>query len=173
MLKERILSIKKRFGRTRREIKRDILLCAFIETPAAFFALEEILEECDHINIGTNDLLSLVYARSRQLVRTSNSEDFLQPPTLMVLRSIISRAHKKGRKVTICGEIAASPKFLPILVGMEVDNISVELKRYTPVRSLLYKLDPDRCRRLVLRLEKLKTKKDIIRELSSFGVSNI
>ncbi len=173
MLKEQILSIKKRSSRTRREIKRDIPLCAFIETPAAFFALEEILKECDYINIGTNDLLSLVYARSRQLVRTSNSEDFLQPPTIEILRSIISRVHKKGKKVTLCGGIAASPKFLPILVGMEVDNISVELKRYASTRSRLYKLDPDRCKRLVLRLEKLKAKKDIIRKLSSFGVSNI
>ena len=168
MLKKRILSIKKRSGRTLKDTKRDIPLCAFIETPAAFFALEEIIEECDYINIGTNDLLSLVYARSRQLIRTSNSEDFLQPPTLMILRSIISRTHKKGKKVTLCGEIAASPRFLPILIGMEVDNISVELKSYASVRSRLYKLDPGRCKRLVLRLEKLKVKKDIIRELSSF-----
>lgn len=172
MLKEQIMEITKRLGRTREAIKRDIPLCAFIETPAAVFALEEILDECNYINIGTNDLLSLVYARSRQLVRTSNSKDFLQPPTIEILRSIIDRAHKKCKKVTLCGGIAANPKFLPILVGMRVDNISVELKRYARVRSLLYELDPERCRRLVLRLEKLRTKKDIIRELCSFGVSN-
>jgi len=173
MQREHILKMTKRLDRTHRAVKRDIPLCAFIETPAAVFALEEILDECDYINIGTNDLLSLVYARSRQLIRTSNSEDFLQPPTLMILRSIIDRANKKGKKVTLCGGIAASPKFLPILIGMGIDNISVELKSYTRVRSLLYKLDPERCRRLVLRLEKLKAKKDIIRELSSFGVSGI
>lgn len=173
MLKEQILKITKRLSRTRRTIKKDIPLCAFIETPAAVYALEGILDECDYINIGTNDLLSLVYARSRQLIRTSNSEDFLQPPTIEILRSIIDRTHKKGKKVTLCGGIAASPKFLPILVGMGVDNISVELKRYTQVKSLLYELDPERCRRLVLKLEKLRSKKDIVRELSSFGISNI
>lgn len=172
MLKEQIMEITKRLGRTRKAIKRDIPLCAFIETPAAVFALEEILDECNYINIGTNDLLSLVYARSRQLVRTSNSKDFLQPPTIEILSSIIDRAHKKCKKVTLCGGIAANPKFLPILVGMRVDNISVDLKRYARVKSLLYELDPERCRRLVLRLEKLRTKKDIIRELCSFGVSN-
>ena len=172
-LREQVLKIIKNPGRFRRPVKKDIPLCAFIETPAAVFALEEILDACDYINIGTNDLLSLVYARSRQLIRTSNSEDFLQPPTLMVLRSIIDRANKRGKKVTLCGGIAASPKFLPIFVGMGIDSISVELKSYIRTRSILYELDPEKCRKLVLRLEKLKTKKDIIRELCSFGVSNI
>jgi len=143
-----------------------IPICAFIESPAAVYNLAAIADNCDHINVGTNDLFSLIYARSRQVSRPSGSEDYLQPPTIKVLGDIIERSHSKGRKVTICGGMTSSPKFLPILAGLGADSISVELKRYQPVRDLLYRTDTARCRILVERLQKARDKKEIIRELS-------
>ncbi len=162
-LKERISDIR---GNNKNLPQEDIPICAFIESPAAVYSLDAILDNCDHINVGTNDLLSLIYARSRQISRPSGNEDYLQPPTIKVLGDIIERSHSKGRKVTICGGITSSPKFLPILAGLGADSISVELKRYQSVRDFLYRTDPAECGMLVERLKKARDKKEIIRELS-------
>jgi len=167
---EDVISLKERISDIRGENKdlprAGIPICAFIESPAAVYNLDVIADNCDHINVGTNDLLSLIYAQSRQVSRPSGSEDHLQPPTIKVLGDIIEKSHRKGRKVTICGGITSSPKFLPILAGLGADSISVELKRYQPVRELLYRTDTARCRILVERLKKARDKKELIRELS-------
>ena len=131
------------------------------------YALDEILEKCDHISVGTNELLSLVYAESRQLNKASGN-DFLQPPTIKILGDIIEKTHKRNKKVTICGGITSSPKFLPILVGLGADSISIELKRYSFIRDLLCRMDPIECKKLVKKLQKAGTKREIIRRLSSF-----
>jgi phosphoenolpyruvate-protein phosphotransferase (PTS system enzyme I) len=162
-LKERISDIR---GKDEDLPQAGIPICAFIESPAAVYNLDAILDHCDHINVGTNDLFSLIYARSRQVSRPSGSQDYLQPPTIKVLGDIIETSHSKGRKVTICGGMTSGPKFLPILAGLGADSISVELKRYRPVRDLLYRTDTARCRVLVERLKKARDKKEIIRELS-------
>ena len=168
--KNQIISIKDKLKKTDPGISSTIPVSAFIETPAAVFCLDAILEQTDTVNIGTNDLLSLVYAESRHSDQHTGSDDFLQPPTISILSQIIDLSRKKDKKVTVCGSIAASPKFLPILVGMEVDNLSVELKRYEATRAVLSVLNPRDCKKLVLRLKKLTTKKEIINALSIFGI---
>lgn len=150
-----------------------IRLSAFIETPAGVFALDDILDHTDTISIGTNDLLALVYARSRQSNRPYGSDDLLHPITIKLLCQIIEVCHKKNQKVSVCGGIAASPKFLPILVGMRADSISVELKRYREVLNHANKLDPLKCRKLVSVIRKMKTKKEVIDALCSFGTGRI
>ncbi len=167
-IREKVLMIAKESGITSKDLKEYIQLSAFIETPASVFALEGILDKCDSINIGTNDLLSLLYGKSRQLNTISHVEDFLQPPTIKILRNAVRIAHKKGKKVTVCGEMVSSKKFLPILIGLEADIISVEFKKYPSAKSLLYKFEPKKCRNLVRRLAKIETKKEIIGELASF-----
>ena len=168
--KNQIISIKDKLKKTDPGISSTIPVSAFIETPAAVFCLDAILEQTDTVNIGTNDLLSLVYAESRHSDQHTGSDDFLQPPTISILSQIIDLSRKKDKKVTVCGSIAASPKFLPILVGMEVDNLSVELKRYEATRAVLSVLNPRDCKKLVSRLKKLTTKKEIINALSIFGI---
>jgi len=167
-IREKVLTIAKESGINSKDLKKYIHLSAFIETPASVIALEGILDQCDSINIGTNDLLSLFLGISRQLNTIPRVEDFLQPPTIKILMNAISTAHKKGKKVTACGEIVSSQKLLPILIGLETDAISVEFKKYPSVKSLLYRFEPQKCRELVRRLKKIETEKEIIRELTVF-----
>ena len=115
----------------------------------------------------------LVYAGSRQSNRPYISDDLLHPITIRLLCQIIEGGHKKNQKVTVCGGIAASPKFLPILVGMGADGISVELKRYREVLDHTNKMDPVKCWTLVSDIRNMKTKKEIIDALCSFGAGRI
>ena len=171
--KKQILAIQKKLEASDPEIAPPVRLGAFIETPAGVFALDDILDHADTISIGTNDLLTLFYAGSRQSNRPYRSDDLLHPITIRLLNQIIKSVHKKDQKVTVCGGIAASPKFLPILVGMGADGISVELKRYREVLNHANKLDPSKCIKLVSGIRNMKTKKEIIDALCSFGVGRI
>ena len=172
-LKEQILTIQKKLSGADPKNTSPISLDAFIETPAGVYALEDILDHTDTISIGTNDLLALVYGGSRQSSRPQRSDDLLHPITIRLLCQIIEHCHNKNQKVSVCGGIAANPKFLPILVGMRADSISVELKRYREVLDHANKLDPAKCIKLVLDLRKMKTKKEIIDTLCSFGANRI
>ena len=172
-LKEQILSTQKSLAGSGPGIISRVSLCAFIETPAGVYALEDILSHTDTISIGTNDLLTLVYAGSRQSYRPYGSDDLLHPITIKLLCQIIEVCHKKNQKVTVCGGIAANPKFLPILVGMGADGISVELKRYREVLDHTNRMDPVKCKKLVLEIRNMKTKKEIIDVLCSFGAGRI
>ena len=168
-LKNQILSMQKKLAGSDPKVASPVRLGAFIETPAGVYALEDILDHTDTISIGTNDLLTLVYAGSRQSDRPYRSDDLLHPITIKLLCQIIEGCHKKNQKVTVCGGIAASPKFLPILVGMGADGISVELKRYREVLNHTNKMDPAKCEELVSAIRNMKTKKEIIDVLCSFG----
>ena len=172
-LKEQMLTIQKKLSGGDPKNTSPISLDAFIETPAGVYALEDILDHTDTISIGTNDLLALIYGGSRQSSRPQRSDDLLHPITIRLLCQIIEHCHKKNQKVSVCGGIAANPKFLPILVGMRADGISVELKRYREVLNHANKLDPVKCRKLVSGLRKMKTKKEIIDALCSFGAGRI
>ncbi len=172
-LKKQVLSIQKKLASSDPGVASPVSMGAFIETPAGVYALEDILDHTDTISIGTNDLLTLVYAGSRQSNRPYRSDDLLHPITIKLLCQIIDGCHKKNQKVTVCGGIAASPKFLPILVGMEADGISVELKRYREVLNHTNKMDPVKCKELVLDIRNMKTKKEIIDVLCSFGSGRI
>ncbi len=172
-LKEQILTIQKKLSGADPKNTSPVSLDAFIETPAGVYALEDILDHTDTISIGTNDLLALVYGGSRQSSRPQRSDDLLHPITIRLLCQIIEHCHNKKQKVSVCGGIAANPKFLPILVGMRADSISVELKRYREVLDHANKLDPAKCIKLVLDLRKMKTKKEIIDTLCSFGANRI
>jgi phosphoenolpyruvate-protein phosphotransferase (PTS system enzyme I) len=172
-LKEQILSIQKKLSGTDPKNTSPVSLGAFIETPAGVYALEDILDHTDTISIGTNDLLVLVYGGSRQSSRPQRSDDLLHPITIRLLYQIIEHCHKKNQKVSVCGGIATNPKFLPILVGVRADGISVELKRYREVLDHTNKLNPAKCIKLVLDLRKMKTKKEIIDALCSFGADRI
>jgi len=171
--RKQLLSIQRKLAASDPGVASRISLSAFIETPAGVFALDDILDHTDTISIGTNDLLTLVYAGSRQSNRPYRSDDLLHPITIKLLCQIIEACHKKNQKVSVCGGIAASPKFLPILIGMKADSISVELKRYREVLNHANKLEPLKCRKLVSGIRKMKTKKEIIDALCSFGTGRI
>jgi phosphotransferase system HPr (HPr) family protein len=93
---------------------------AMIETPEAALGARAIAEAADFVCVGTNDLASLVLGSER-----TDAKQALDPRVLVEIARIIERAHGCGKKVTICGEVAADPRGARILVGLGVDALSV------------------------------------------------
>jgi phosphoenolpyruvate-protein kinase (PTS system EI component) len=102
---------------------------AMIETPDAVERSEEIAAAADFICIGTNDLFARVTGQVQP--RSSLS---LDPRVLHMIVRVVAAAHQRGRKVSVCGEMASEPHSARILVGLGVDAISVAPGRFARVK---------------------------------------
>jgi len=114
---------------------------AMIETPEAARDADAIAEAADFICIGTNDLAALVLGEERSDVRQA-----LDPRVLVVIRGVVEAAHARGKRVTVCGELAASERGATVLVGLGVDGLSVAPPRLRAAAAALAGLTVDECR---------------------------
>jgi len=114
---------------------------AMIETPGAANAIDEIAAVSDFICIGTNDLASETLGLSRE-----QGPDPLDPRVLAHVRSTVEGAHRAGRKVTVCGEVAADPNGARILIGLGVDGLSVAAAKFSTVKLSLADATLEACR---------------------------
>jgi phosphotransferase system enzyme I (PtsI) len=113
------------------------LLGAMIETPAALFALEEILELVDFLAIGTNDLTQYMLALDRDEAELSEDCTPWHPLVLRAIRHVIKAAAAKNCPVCVCGEEAGEPGFACLLVGLGVRELSLSPGRGARVRHAL------------------------------------
>ena len=95
-----------------------------IETPSAVTICDILAKEVDFFSVGTNDLVQYLLA----VDRVNNQIAYLyEPHHPAVIRSLdhVSRVSKDtGRPITVCGEIAGDPHFLPVLLGLGLDHLS-------------------------------------------------
>ena len=117
-----------------------------IEVPSAGFALGEFAAEADFFSLGTNDLLQYFFAVDRDNTRVATISSAFQPGFLRFLRHIVEEAHRDGRPVGLCGELAEKAEALPALLGLGLDSLSMAGARIAGIKSELAALDFARCR---------------------------
>lgn len=114
------------------QITPKIGLGCMIEVPSAAIISDLLARECDFLSIGTNDLIQFTLAADR----CDHSLNHLYQPThpcvLRLIRHVVIEANRYSVPVSICGEIAANPKFTPLLLGLGIHEISVAA-RYIPL----------------------------------------
>ncbi|MBU2575337.1 MAG: phosphoenolpyruvate--protein phosphotransferase [Elusimicrobia bacterium] len=101
-----------------------------IEIPAAAIILDSLLSEIDFVSIGTNDLVQYILAVDRINQYVSELYEPFHPAVLRIINLVVQTAHKKGKPVSVCGEMASDPYAIPVLVGLGVDMLSVPIKMY-------------------------------------------
>ncbi len=125
-----------------KHLKRGIM----IETPAAVMIAEELAERVDFLSLGTNDLTQYTLAMDRQNPYLQRRYDDHHPAIFRMIRMTAEGAHKKGKKVFICGELAADTAWTERFLQMGIDGFSVVPACILPVRREL-------CRSVVQRPE--------------------
>ena len=122
--KELIAQAKSELDRRGEEYNSSILVGCMIETPAAVAICDLLAEEADFFSIGTNDLVQYLLA----VDRVNNEIAFLyephHPAVLRSLKQVAQVAKERNLPVTVCGEIAGDPHFLPLLMGLGYDSLS-------------------------------------------------
>lgn len=139
-----LLSAKKIISEAKNELtlsgipfKTDIPLGIMVEVPAAALMLDQLLNEIDFVSIGTNDLVQYLLAVDRVNQYVSELYDPYHPSVIRVLNLVIQTAHKKGKKVSVCGEMASDTYGSAILISLGADSLSVPLKMHLKVKEFI------------------------------------
>jgi phosphoenolpyruvate-protein phosphotransferase len=112
-------------------------LGALVETPAAVFAIREILAACDFISIGTNDLTQFILAADRNALALIDDYTVLHPAVLRAIGQVLAAAGESGKPAAICGEAAADPRVACLLVGLGARRLSMSPVSAARVRYAL------------------------------------
>lgn len=100
-------------------------LAVMVEVPAAVFLVGAMANRVDAFSIGTNDLTQYVLAVDRNNIQVTTPYDGLHPAVLDAIRRVVSAAHRHGRPVNVCGELAGDPAGALLLLGFGVDSLSM------------------------------------------------
>ncbi len=127
--------------RLREEIPvSDLQLGIMIEVPSAALIAPVLAKEVDFFSIGTNDLTQYTMAIDRGHPTLSAQADGLHPSVLQLIDMTVRAAHANGKWVGVCGELAADPLAVPILVGLGVDELSVSARSIGEVKACVREL---------------------------------
>ena len=110
---------------------------AMIEVPSAALVMEGLAPLVDFFSIGTNDLVQYTMAADRGNERTAYLYDPLHPGVLKLIKNVIDVAHTAGKRVSVCGEMAAEIEFTLLLVGMRLDELSMSPITIPSVKRLI------------------------------------
>ncbi len=108
-----------------REYSEDIQWGIMVEIPAAAVYADELAKHVDFFSIGTNDLIQYTLAADRMSEKVSYLYNPMHPAVLRLIKMTIDGAHKHGKWVGMCGEMAGDEAAIPTLVEYGLDEFSM------------------------------------------------
>jgi phosphotransferase system enzyme I (PtsP) len=110
---------------------------AMIEVPSAVYLASALSRRLDFLSIGTNDLTQYLLAVDRNNAQVATPYDSLHPAVINAVRQVIEDAHRQGKPVSVCGEMAGEPAAALLLLGMGVDALSMNPSRFAHVKRVI------------------------------------
>jgi phosphotransferase system enzyme I (PtsI) len=118
---------------------------AMVEVPAAALRATQLLERCDFVSIGTNDLAQYAFAADRTESALADLLDIWQPALLDLVAAVADGGRRTGRPVGVCGEAAGDPLLALVLVGLGLTSLSMAPACLPSVRHALSTHTLDEC----------------------------
>lgn len=140
---------------------KDILVGAMAETAAAGVIPDLLAQECDFFSIGTNDLTGYTMCVDRGNPKVAYLYSAYNPAVLRMIRNIITEGRKAGIPVGMCGEAAADPLLIPMLIAFGLDEYSVSPTSVLSTRKTISLWSTDEAKALAEKVMQLKTEKEV------------
>ena len=166
--KEIIEEVKKDLKAKSIKYNENIKIGIMIEIPSSAIMAEEFAKECDFFSIGTNDLIQYTIAVERGNEKVANLYTHFNPAVIRLIKSAIDGAHKNGILCGMCGEAAGDIKFIPLLIGLGLDEFSMNANKILKARKLITSLDYKKCQILADDILKLASTQEIKEKLEKF-----
>jgi len=138
-----------------------IPLGVMIEVPAAAAITDLLAKEVDYLSIGTNDLIQYYLAVDRSNEFVSYLYKPLHPSILRLLKFIIETAHREGKEITVCGEMAADPLCAIALFGLGLNKFSMNPISIPRIKKALRSVEHKTAKRVIQKAMTLKTAQEI------------
>ncbi|MBK7644518.1 MAG: phosphoenolpyruvate--protein phosphotransferase [Planctomycetes bacterium] len=150
-VKARIAEARAELDASGRRYDPALRVGVMLEIPSAVFGICDLASEADFFSIGTNDLLQYFMAVDREDAGVAGLASARHPSFLRLLSKIVADARAAGRWVGMCGEMTRSPRNLPLLVGLGLDEISTAAPEIPGQKAAIANLSFAACRELLER----------------------
>jgi phosphotransferase system enzyme I (PtsI) len=155
--------VKKEFIRAKVPFDRGIKIGAMIEIPSASVTADILAREVDFFSIGTNDLIQYALAVDRINEHVSYLYEPLHPAILRIVRSVVQSARNAGIPLAICGEMASEPAYVLVLLGLGLEEFSMNPIAIPKVKKVLRMAKAIETRSMTERLFQFSTASEIKR----------
>lgn len=167
--KEIIEEVKKELNSKNIKFNENIEVGIMVEIPSSAIMADEFAKECDFFSIGTNDLIQYTIAVERGNEKLTNLYSHYNPAVIRLIKSAIDGAHKNGILCGMCGEAAGDVNFIPLLVGLGLDEFSMNANNILSVRKLITGLNFEECKKLANNVLHLASTEEVKDELENFS----
>jgi phosphoenolpyruvate-protein phosphotransferase (PTS system enzyme I) len=134
-----VASLSREMRRKGMKIPRSIPIGCMIEVPSSALLCDALAKEADFLSVGTNDLVQYVLAADRNNILTTNIYSPAHPSILRLIRMIIASASSFKKPLLLCGESAADPVMIPLLLGLGIREFSVAARNIPLVKHIIRK----------------------------------
>jgi phosphoenolpyruvate-protein phosphotransferase (PTS system enzyme I) len=153
---QELVEVKKFYREVQREMqsegirfREDMPMGIMIEVPSAVITADFLAREVDFFSIGTNDLIQYSLGIDRTNKDVSYLYQPLHPAIVRSIKWVVDSAHRAGIEVCLCGELAADPFCIPVLMGMQVDSISLSPHAIPGIKRIVRQASMEECSALL------------------------
>lgn len=160
---EEIRRVRGMVRRARRQLEEqgkpfgDVAIGLMLEVPAAAISIEALLKVVDFVSIGSNDLVQYLMAADRDNPKVNHLCQPLSPPVLRMLHHVIRACNRAAKPVTLCGEMAGTPRAFVLLFGMGLRSFSMSPAFIPGIKELTSHLTVSQTRRILRHALRLNT----------------
>ena len=160
--------VKKELREKNVPFNENIEIGIMIEVPSAAIMADELAKKCDFFSIGTNDLIQYTLAVERGNEKVASLYTHFHPAVIRLIKYVIDSAHNNGIICGMCGEAAGDSLYIPLLVGLGLDDFSMNANKILESRKLIRSLDYNECEKLAENILNLVHREDIKEMLKNF-----
>lgn len=154
--------IKRQLDKDGIAYNKDVKVGVMMETPAACMMADALAKESDFFSIGTNDLTGYTMAVDRGNAKVAYLYSTYNPAVLRAIKRIIECGKAEGIMVGMCGEAAADPKLVPLLLAFGLDEFSVSATSVLKTRKTISDCNIDECKALAEKVMKCVTEEEVL-----------
>lgn len=161
--------IKKELDQSEIPYDKNIETGCMIETPSACLIADILAKEADFFSIGTNDLAQYILCADRGNSDVSYLDSTFHPSVLRSVKHVIECADNAGIPVGLCGEAAADPLMIPLLIAFGLKEFSVSASLVPRTRRTIHKWSKKEALELTDRVMSLDNEKEIVALLKKYA----
>jgi phosphotransferase system enzyme I (PtsI) len=164
--KEIVAEVKDELDRKKIEYDRDIAMGIMIEVPSAVTMAEVLAQHVDFFSIGTNDLIQYGLAIDRINEHVAYMYQPFHPAILRMIRHVVNAAKDAGIGVSLCGEMAGDPLCVSVLLGLGIEELSMNARAIPLVKKIIRSISVEEARADFEKVMRLHTANEVRAHIS-------